>query len=602
VQTADRSTAGIADEIEVTPEAPRSWEPPAWLLLTIFTIVAVLLTFPNLGKFGTHIGGDSGDSILNLRLMRWDQIALPHGWHGLWSPPVFYPTRNTFAYSDTLLSVALVHWPLRTIFGDVVAFNLISVAAWVLSSWCTYRLARRFVSWWGAAFVAAFAYTYAAVRLIHQQHFQLVVGGAVVPLVLLCLLRLLDRPSPRRGIAVGLSFAFVTLTASYFGAMLGVIILVVALGWLLTLPKGKRKPTVIALLTAAGVIAVLVGPVGIQYVKLQQHSEFRRGFEPASAAHLDDFLSAGSNNYLLEHVPVIAPRSKVTSRGIENRLFPGFVASIFGIAGAVLVARQFRRRRMLALIGIAGVACLVLAFGDWFRVGGHRIFLPFVVFRHLVPGFSGIRAVSRFTVGFQLALALFAAVGLDALLRRVRSTRTRTVVAVGLAAFVCLESAIGLVFVKVPTTKDDGGVAQALESRPKGVAVELPIKQLKDGSLWAYAESSRQLLALQDHDPRVNGGYSGFQPPGFPEKATTLNHFPAPDALAQAHQLGVRYVVLRTSLVGPLTPSVLTKPVSKDGAGRYTDATAQRMIAALPPGAATEVAKLPGGYLVTLAP
>ncbi len=591
----------IADEIELTSDERSSWEPPAWLLLTIFTIVAVVLTFPVLGKFGTHIGGDSGDSILNLRLMRWVQIALPHGWHGLWSPPVFYPTHNTFAYSDTLMSVALVHWPLRTIFGDVVAFNLISVGAWVLSSWCTYRLARRFVSWWGAAFVVAFAYTYAAVRLIHQQHFQLVVGGAVVPLVLLCLLRLFDRPSPWRGVAVGVSFAFVTLTASYFGAMLGVIIAVVAAGWLLALHKGKRKPTVVALLTAAAVIAVLVGPVAIQYLKLQQHSEFRRGFEPASAAHLDDFLSAGSHNYLLEHVPVIAPRSKVTSRGIENRLFPGFVAAIFGVAGAVVVARDFRWRRLLALIGISGVVCLVLAFGDWFRLGGHRIFLPFVVFRHFVPGFSGIRAVSRFTVGFQLALALFAAVGLDTLLRRVRNTRTRTLIVVGLAAFVCLESAIGLVFVRVPTTKDDGGVAQALESRPKGVAVELPIKQLKDGSLWAYSESSRQLLALQDHDPRVNGGYSGFEPPGFGARATALNHFPAPDALAEARRLGIRYVVLRTKLVGALTPSVLTGPVSKDGAGLYSEATAQRMIAALPPGAATDVVKLPGAYLVTLA-
>ena len=60
--------------------------------------------------------------------------------------------------------------------------------------------------------------------------------------------------------------------------------------------------------------------------------------------------------------------------------------------------------------------------------------------------------------------------------------------------------------------------------------------------------------------------------------------------------------MLRTKLVGPLTPSVLTGPVSKDGAGQFSEATAQRMIAALPPGAATEIVKLPGAYLVTLAP
>ena len=30
-----------------------------------------------------------------------------------WDPPIFYPAPGTLAYSDTLLPVALVHWPLR---------------------------------------------------------------------------------------------------------------------------------------------------------------------------------------------------------------------------------------------------------------------------------------------------------------------------------------------------------------------------------------------------------------------------------------------------------------------------------------------------------
>ena len=62
-----------------------------------------------------------------------------------------------------------------------------------------------------AAFVAALAYTYASIRLIHQGHFQLVVGGALVPLVLLLLLRMLEQPSRRRGIELGLGFATLTL-------------------------------------------------------------------------------------------------------------------------------------------------------------------------------------------------------------------------------------------------------------------------------------------------------------------------------------------------------------------------------------------------------
>ena len=249
------------------------------------------------------------------------------------------------------------------------------------------------------------------------------------------------------------------------------------------------------------------------------------------------------------------------------------------------------------LIGAAGLVCLVLAFGDWFRVSGHRIFLPFIVFRHTVPGFAGIRAVARFTTAAELAVALFAAVGIDALLRRGRGA-ARLALTIGLAAIVIAESSVNLAYVRVPTTKDDGGVQSALEARPKGVVLELPISSAVH-PMWPFVETPRQLLAINDGYPRVNG-YSGFQPKGFDEEVATLSNFPAPDALFEARRLGVRYVVLRTQLVGPLSPAVLNATVGQDGVGLYTPRTARSMIDRLG-SAAAHVTPLPGAYLVELA-
>src|SRR5260221_2223437 len=115
---------------------------------------------------------------------------------------------------------------------------------------------------------------------------------------------------------------------------------------------------------------------------------------------------------------------------------------------------------------------------------------------------------------------------------------------------------------------------------------------------WAYVEMRRQFEALRDDDPRVNG-YSGFQPPRFDNLATVLNRFPATDALARARQLGVRYVVLRTRIVGDAPPSV--RYVLRNGAGNYTEATASQMIRDLPPGSTRFVDHVPGGYVVELA-
>ena len=159
----------------------------------------------------------------------------------MWSPPIFHPTTNTLAYSDTLLPVALLHWPLRLLFGDATALNLIGLASYVLASWCTFRVARRFTLHWGSAFVAALIYTYSSVRMAHQVHFQLVTGGALVPLVVLCAMRVLERPVPRRGVALGLAFAAATLTASYFGVMLGIVLAIVFGGSLWLAPRGTGR-------------------------------------------------------------------------------------------------------------------------------------------------------------------------------------------------------------------------------------------------------------------------------------------------------------------------------------------------------------------------
>jgi hypothetical protein len=598
------STVAAASDCE-RPVLEDATEPRPIVLLGVFSAIAIVLTYPSLAHFGTRIPGDGGDSLLILWIMRSVQIGIPHGWHALWDARIFYPQHDTLAYSESFLPVALVHWILRTLAGDVVAVNLVYLGSWVLSSWCMYRLARRFVRHWGAAFVAALAYTYSAIRLVHHAHLQLVVGGALVPLVLVSLLRCLDHPTVRRGLALGATFSALTLTASYYGAIMGIFVVVIVTGWALTTNRSAIGVLRLPLAVAAGVVLASAGPVGIHYLLLEHSPNFRRVFDPASAAHLSDFLRTGYRNPLLSHLPVVGPRSRQTAAGIENRLFPGITATVFGCLGTLVALRRARagrwrtgRLRELTLVVAAGALTLVLAFGDWFTIGGHRIPLPFALFRDHVPGFAGIRATSRLALGGELALTLLAAVGVDTLLRRWRDRpRTQTVVTVILAASVIIESVITLAFVRVPTNQDDGGLGNALASKPPGAVLELPIESSDRGIAWPYVEAPRQLLALSDGHPRVNG-YSGFQPPNFDQRAATLDHFPAPDAIDEARRIGVRYVLVRTSLPSTSLPTIVEHLLDTDSVGLYTNTHAQAIIANLPTGFATNITKLPGGYLI----
>jgi hypothetical protein len=600
--TIDREVGGTA----IAPDF-RHADPGPVRLGIGFSVIAVALTFPDVWRLRSSVAGNSGDSLLNLWIMRSVQIGLPHGWHGFWNAGIFYPERSTLAYSDTLLPVALVHGVLRIVLGNALAFNLIYLGSWVVSSWCVYLLARRVAVHWGAAFVAALAFTYSTIRLAHHGHFQLVVGGALVPLVVLSLIRLLEQPTPWRGIALGSAFSALALTASYYGAMMAVIVVVVVGGWwLLARGSGNDRARLTALACAAAVVLVLGAPIAAKYVRLQESAHFRRPFESSTAAHLSDFLATSDSSYVVGHLPVIGSSSG-KARGIENRLFPGFIAFGFGAAGLVIVVREARgrgwrtgRARKLLVLAIAGAVVTILAFGDWFVIAGHRIWLPFALFRHTVPGFAGIRAESRLAIGGELALALFAAVAIDAVIARCRGRRAREALVYLLALAVLVEGVMGIQFVRVPTSRDDGGVSRTLERLPHGPVLELPIRTAATGgAAWAYVETPRQLVAIDDGDPRVNG-YSGYQPPAFEEHAHILNQFPAPAAIAEAKQLGVRYVVLRTALVGPVTPAYLTEQLNADGIGRYTDGTAAQLAARLTPATASLVEKLSGGYVIAL--
>jgi hypothetical protein len=590
-ETASLEEVVVADEAAVR-------EPPWYAVVGVFALLSVWLTFRHVTQIGTAIPGTPGDSLLNLWIMTHVQDSVFRGWHALWDTPTFYPAEGTLAYSESLFAVALVDWPFRLLFGPIVAYNLMHIGASVLAAWAVYRLAIRYTRLWGAAFVGALVYTFAATRVTDVAHFQIVVGGALVPVVLLALLRCLDAPTTGRAVLLGLALAAVTLTASYDAALSLVLVVVVTTGWLLRQRPLEWRPYARAAAISVALVAAVVGPFAYMYLHLQQQEEFQRAFKPVMALRPRD-LFAASRRSLGSQLPGLGHLLHPTG----HLVFPGLVGLAGAVLGAIVLLRRpadelaVRRRRELLLVALAGAILLVLAFGDWQTIAGRRIPLPYQLLRN-VPGFSELRALSRLALGTQLAVALLTAVGLDAfVLRRAPSWRIPATIA--LAGIVCAEGFAGIGLTAVPTAADDYGIDRVLRAHPSGVVLELPMQSAGHGAqFWAYVEMPRQFVALRDEDPRVNG-YSGFQPARFDNLATLLNRFPSPDALRQARRLGVRYVVLRTRFVGDAPPSV--RFVLRNGAGNYTDATASRMIRDLPKGSARSVKRAPGGYVIELA-
>ena len=162
---------------------------------------------------------------------------------------------------------------------------------------------------------------------------------------------------------------------------------------------------------------------------------------------------------------------------------------------------------------------------------------------------------------FQLALVLLAAVGIDSAARRGSRRAGARVVALGLAAVVVAESAMSLVFVRVPTAADDGGVDTALRARPKGVVLELPISSSgASGVAWPMAEGAAPAAGAARPRPACQR-LLGLPAEGLRPAGRDARPLPAsPTRSASPHRLGVRYVVLRTQLVGQLAPATAVRP------------------------------------------
>jgi MFS family permease len=561
-------------------------------------VLAFVMVAPAPGELTERVPGDAGDPLLLTWIMRSVLHGIPEGWGELWQTNAFNvpSARLVLAYSDTLLPLAPVFgflsWITRS---PALAYNLVIVAAWVVSLWSTDRLARRVIGSEAGALVAAVAFSFSTVRLVHYRHLQLA-WGALIPLALLLLLRLLERPTVRRGLALGAVTAGLTLIASYYGLLVLLIIVLVVLVHVVR--TRAWRPLVAPLVAAGAFFVVVVGPFALQYIRLLRDPQYRRDPEPRFFAHLSDFVSTDPDNRFVGGVLSLADRGLAKSS--ENWLFPGFVCTALALVGLVAWWRRgVRRGGELALLVAAGALGLIMAAGHWAQLGDRRVTLPYDLLADVVPGLGGVRVTARFFVVTMLVLALLAGAGFG-LLTRGRDRRLTVVLAALVIAAVLFEGRLRVETIALEPTEESAAVNHELADRPDGLVLELPMQSGASGAAWNFVEGPRMVASTIDWMPRVNG-VSGFQPGQFDDLAPLVNLFPAPNAFAAIDDLGVRYVIIRTTIPMDLGPHRRPQ-FERDGAGVFDDDHARAIIDAIPDDRVERVQHLGSAYLIELQP
>lgn len=416
------------------PHASDGWRFTA-LVAIVYLVASVLANYDVWAHGITHTaqagGGDVYEEIWFLAQTPW---ALVHGHNPLVNNFLNAPSGLNLMDNTTMPLLGLLGAPITFLLGPIATWNILLDLALASSALTFYLMARRFVRWRPAAFLAGFAYGFSPfVASAGVGHLFLVVG-TLPPLVILFLdrfFRTRSDPPWLTGVLVGGCFvAEFYISSEVFGSMVVMTVIAGVIGgvyWVIRRPRVEVSKlarmagcaiAVIAVGSGFGAWTALTGPqhvhgpeqpavaiaglssdpVGFVVPTVYQHFTF--GHEALG----DSLVAQRDANWNI-----------VGDAPWENGSYVGVSLLVILIVGTIAL----RRRRLVRFVALMAVVGMILSMGSSLHVDGYRtgVPLPFTVLAHLPLLDSSI--ASRYVAFFWLFAALLLALIVDAVYVRV---------------------------------------------------------------------------------------------------------------------------------------------------------------------------------------
>lgn len=517
----------------------------------IFLVLTLILTNPLPAQVWNAVE-DKQDALLNTWILAWVGHALVTNPLELFNTNIFYPYRNTLAYSEVLLPQGLFALPLTLATDNpIFGYNLALLAMLWLDAFGMYLFVYGLTRDARAGWIAGAIYAFNPFNLGNFAQMQLITLGWL-PLAFLFLYKILfpgagrtlsRARAARFGFLLALLFWLQALSSFYYALIGGLGVGLFLLWWLWAQRRAWASAIrrVLAPLAAAWVlIGIGLIPFMLPYFQVQRELGFERRVqesEPGSA-YLKQFVEVSSANVLYGSFLAPSPVVKLGGYPLDN-LFPGVTALALAVIGLWSAPKSSARFLFLLIL----VVSFVLALGPRLYLAQAvptNIILPY---RYLYDTFSPLRALRapvRFDALINFALAGLAGLAIIRLLRR-WSPLQGMAPALGVVALIALEylaiPAAGTV--RVAVADEIPNVYKWLAQQPPGVALELPMMAPNAND---ELDLSPQYFTTYDWQ-KTPDGYSGFIPPRRGEIAYEMQSFPSARGLALAQALDINWIV-----------------------------------------------------------
>jgi hypothetical protein len=458
---------------------------PVFIAAAILTPLTAAYTWPLLLHPASTVAHDRGDPLLVTWLLWWSTHKLPltAAW---WNAPAFYPSTGVFAFSENMLGLAPIAWPIIVLTNSpVLAYNASFFLSFVLSGLGAYFLGWVLTRRHDAALLGALAFAFAPYRLSHTHHLQLL-SAYWMPVAIAALHLYVEDERPRWAALFAVSWLMQALTCGYYLFYL-TLFAGMWIAWFALRYLTVRGIVVLGAWSLAAALAI--SPLLFGYKTIQDEYGFRRS--PVEivnySADVAGLWSAAPDSLVWHGLGGGAPS--------ESQQFPGVTVIVLTAAGIALAAR----RRSAATIGFYAVTAVMmwlLSLGPRPALHGAPIGVPgpYAILAAL-PGFDGMRVPARLWMVAVVCLSACAALALA----RVASTRARRI------AFAV--AAIGILIDGWPSGIGAVGVPPMRVTRLHAAArLGLPMRESETETMYGAIAQDRPVF----------NGYSGYMAPQHP--------------------------------------------------------------------------------------
>jgi hypothetical protein len=406
------------------------------LVLGVYVLLALALTWPLAAHLGTHVPGNGADD----PPLTWNLWWLRHALLDLGTNPfdcdyLFYPVGINLAFYTLTVLNGLLSFPLQAVAGLIPASNVLLLASFVLSGYgafllCSYLLPNRRSL--VPPFVAGLLYAFASSKLSYAALGQWNIASSHwIPFYLLYLHRLGDRPRQWRNPILAALFLLFQAYAELTYASFLVLFTALWLAWQAgtrwhrarQLRRAQRQDVprqhqrapwrwvgnvvLVGLISGVGLIPVLAMMIPDLRVEGDILVE-GGGFADVFSADLLGFLIPTMHHPLFGW---LVERFEF-DHTVGQHLYLGYSVLAVALLGVVRWWRSAATRFWSA----SALLFWLLTLGPRLRINGHDtgIPLPFALVAQL-PFFEGNRYPSRYSVLLTLSLAVLVALGLKAI-------------------------------------------------------------------------------------------------------------------------------------------------------------------------------------------